>query len=339
MSFLDEVRDAYKASTLPDFPSFGQMGINYLTTIGVATTRKVLGLQDKVSTEEKDRRLAICKACEHIEYVNEKPRCHHCGCNMEKGVDYFNKRCALGKWEEMVSVIIPNRAEKYIDRTVQSIKENAIGPIEIIIEDDPDGLGNKVIRNRGAKKAKGEYLFFVDGHCIMTKGWDVQLKAFCGEKDLVQCRLDGINEDTWTPLGNKYDHVYLNKDLKEKWWNKGKDNSVEELMCLTGCGFLLRRKRFFELGGYYEEPHTQWGSDGPEWGCKIWLSGGRCFLHTGVVCAHLFRKQSPFLINGNKVTEFHNFLKQTILDKKLPLQIYSIDWLVDKFKPVPTWDN
>ena len=69
-----------------------------------------------------------------------------------------------------VSVIIPHlpSRRKFLDRfCMPSLLVN--DPLEILVEQDSEPFGNgNVLRNRGAKKAKGEFLAFVDDDVILA---------------------------------------------------------------------------------------------------------------------------------------------------------------------------
>ncbi|HBI50274.1 MAG TPA: hypothetical protein DDY21_00270 [Candidatus Moranbacteria bacterium] len=72
----------------------------------------------------------------------------------------------------LVSIIVPNRkGEK--NETLRSIKEQTYKNIEVIEIIDKKGKGASWARNKGAKKAKGEYLFFCDN--------DIELEFDCLE--------------------------------------------------------------------------------------------------------------------------------------------------------------
>lgn len=70
----------------------------------------------------------------------------------------------------LISVIIPSRIGEEI-LSLKTLKEQTYKNIEIIIEYDEKQEGASVVRNRGAKKAKGEYLFFCDN--------DLELESDC----------------------------------------------------------------------------------------------------------------------------------------------------------------
>jgi glycosyltransferase involved in cell wall biosynthesis len=99
----------------------------------------------------------------------------------------------------MLSVIIPARNEKYLERTLRNILENAEGEIEIhaildgylpdppinmnddriIFHHFPESIGQRAAINFGAKMAKGKYIMKLDAHCAVDKGFDVKLAADC----------------------------------------------------------------------------------------------------------------------------------------------------------------
>lgn len=60
------------------------------------TTRHALtGGQIVAAHTERDRRMAICEACEHL----SGGRCLQCGCWLWAKVRLGTEQCPLGKWE------------------------------------------------------------------------------------------------------------------------------------------------------------------------------------------------------------------------------------------------
>jgi hypothetical protein len=51
-----------------------------------------------VSTEEKDRRLNICKACPMMVELAGTLRCNSCGCYMNLKTALTKARCPEGRW-------------------------------------------------------------------------------------------------------------------------------------------------------------------------------------------------------------------------------------------------
>jgi len=298
--------------------------------------RKVL-----VSPIEREQRWGKCQICDQLTGT----RCFLCGCRMDIKSWLASERCELDKWysSEIVSIIIPSLKEKYLQRTIDNLKETAIGEIEILAIEDEKEEGRRVLINRAAQQAKGKFLFIIDAHCIMSHAWDAKMKqALENYQDLVVAQLDGINEETWQVKDHYHRFVYLNRDLVEKWWGKSFEELpvVQETMAFTGCAWMVHKSRYWELGGY-NETLEKYGGDGSEWALKIWLSGGRCLLHLDVVCAHLFKEEGEetHSVLPEEIDDSYQKLREIFYEGKGPLQKLSIDWLVGKFDPVPGWDQ
>lgn len=50
----------------------------------------------RVSTEEKTRRLDLCKACEH--FIRDKARCGKCGCFLKWKTALESWHCPVHRW-------------------------------------------------------------------------------------------------------------------------------------------------------------------------------------------------------------------------------------------------
>jgi glycosyltransferase involved in cell wall biosynthesis len=100
----------------------------------------------------------------------------------------------------LISVIIPSRIGEKID-SLQSIVNQTHNNIEIIIEYDYYQRGASFVRNMGAKKAQGDYLFFCDN--------DVEL-----EPDCLESLLSNIGDYGWIFGKLQVGDIVLNKDRK-----------------------------------------------------------------------------------------------------------------------------
>ena len=120
-----------------------------------------------------------------------------------------------------VSVVVCVRnVEKYISECIRSILDQTFSDFEIVIIDDMSSdttkniikkFGNKRIRyfrnekwlgisksrNRGVKYAAGEYIFFTDGDCTVSKNWiEEGLKYFKDQNCVgVEGRIYYVSED------------------------------------------------------------------------------------------------------------------------------------------------
>ena len=91
----------------------------------------------------------------------------------------------------MLSIIIPSYRDQYLQPTIDDIRKNAKGEIEIIVildgcempvtgatvihNENRRGLRDSV--NSGVAISRGEYILKCDSHCIFDEGFDVKLLA------------------------------------------------------------------------------------------------------------------------------------------------------------------
>ena len=84
-------------------------------------------------------------------------------------------------------------------------------------------------------------------------------------------------EIVWQPRwSRKTDFARFDTDLHFQYWGSyGRrpeaQGDIADVMCQVGACWLMRRERYFELGGLDEETGS-WGQMGVEISCKSWLS-------------------------------------------------------------------
>lgn len=120
----------------------------------------------------------------------------------------------------MVSIIITARNEKYLERTIREVLDKAKGEIEVIVILDgyvpnpqidakdnrvvfhhfEKSIGQRAAINYGAKVAKGKFIFKIDAHTALDKGFDVKLAKDC--------------EYDWTIIPRMYNLVVGGKSLE-----------------------------------------------------------------------------------------------------------------------------
>ncbi len=196
--------------------------------------------------------------------------------------------------KDTVTVMIPvgKIDEQYLDRTVQSIKDNAVGSLEILIEHDTKKEGHRVLTNRMARKAKGKYLLRLDCHSAMTEGWDARMKGSCGPTTLLTPVIDALDVETWAGKGRDMGMVILTKTMQNTYplVSHGVEsrNVEEETMSIVGCIYMIQKDYYWHHDGC-EEALGIWGAGGLEWILKVWLTGGKVKVRTDTVCCHCFR--------------------------------------------------
>jgi len=124
-----------------------------------------------------------------------------------------------------------------------------------------------------------------------------------------------------------------------KAWAK-QQGMIADVMTGQGACFFIHRDRFLELGGL-DEAHGSWGQVGVEVACKAWLSGGRHVVNRKTWFAHLFRcgdgQSFPYQMHGSDQEKARQYSIDLWSNDRWPLQVRPLEWIVEKFWPVPTW--
>jgi len=106
---------------------------------------------------------------------------------------------------------------------------------------------------------------------------------------------------------------------------------------------MATREKYWELE-LCDEKLGNWGSQGLEVATKTWLSNGRVLVNHKTWYSHCFRTQGgnfgfPWPNSGRETQKTKNNVKEAVWHSKLPKQKYQVSWLVEKFWPIPGWDE
>ena len=125
-------------------------------------------------------------------------------------------------------------------------------------------------------------------------------------------------------------------------YKKQQKGDLVESMSLQGSCFMLTKERYFKLN-ICDETWGSWGQFGTEVALKSWLSGGRVICNRATWYAHLFRTQPGFSHpwgNPGKCQEQARMKCQDMFyNNKWEHQVHPLVWLLEKFWPVPGWDE
>jgi glycosyltransferase involved in cell wall biosynthesis len=275
----------------------------------------------------------------------------------------------------MISVVIPSRNEKYLTKTVDDLLLKSRGDIEIIVVldgywADPMPVNDKrvIIVHRGISRgmrdainsgvaiARGDYILKVDAHCMFGEGFDVILVKDCDTNWVVVPRRKRLDAENWQiqDVGKPdIDHMYLSYPyaldkngeqigLHGVNWdernNRKSDDPIEDLMSSQGSCWFMRKSYFHELELMDESCYGAFWSEFQEIGLKAWLSGGRVVVNKNTWYAHLHKKFRGYSLDtSSKETAGQYALKWMTMGEAWHKQTRSIDWLVEKFSPVPGW--
>lgn len=230
----------------------------------------------------------------------------------------------------MLSCIIPSYKDPSLHKTIQSILDNAVGEVEVIVVldgywveiiDDPRVKvlhlgGNRGMRgaiNAGVAIARGEYLMRTDEHCSFAKGFDKVITDNMEdnwivtptryELDVVHWKRMNILPVNFTKLviqntqdGKKFTAVPWKERDEEM-----KDVMIAETMGMQGsCWFMKKswwEKVIIEL---QTEGYGQLIQDSTEMIFKTWKAGGKMMLNKNTWHAHRHRKFGRTHNNGTK---------------------------------------
>lgn len=171
-------------------------------------------------------------------------------------------------------------------------------------------------------------------------------------------KAQGFTRDiVWKPRRHKRtDFARFDANLHFQYWLKNKETGesayedrpqvkaegdIADTMTSIGACFVMARDRFFELGGL-DEAHGSWGQFGVEIALKSWLSGGRHVVNKKTWFAHMFRTQGgdfgfPYEISGSDQEKARSYSQNLWLKDAWPLATRKLQWVLDKFAPVPGW--
>lgn len=216
----------------------------------------------------------------------------------------------------------------------------------------------------------GEYIMAIDAHCMIAKGFDEELIKV-HEPNWVQVprrhRLDANNwciqeqVDDRPPVDYQYlmfplihDTVPNNprepkKDPNRPAWHDFKWDArtiarahipVDEIMTIQGSIWFMTKKYFKELGLMQTEGFTGWGQDGEEITFKTWFSGGKVMVNKNTWYAHLHKGKQygrMYEINKGSIKRCEAYWFDFALHNKWDKSIHDLEWLVNRFWPVPNW--
>ena len=152
----------------------------------------------------------------------------------------------------------------------------------------------------------------------------------------------------WKAKGSPNSSSYrVNSQLEFKYFGEYKKRQEKELgesMSLQGSCFMATRENYWEKE-LCNESWGSWGGQGAEVALKTWLSGGKVICNKRTWYAHMFRTKQkagfgfPYSNPAREQKKAKDTLRKTFLTNSWPKQVYPLEWLVEKFSPVPDWDE
>lgn len=242
----------------------------------------------------------------------------------------------------------------------------------------PEAIGQRALTNQLARLSSAKYVMKVDAHCSFEQGFDVKMMADMQDDWTMVPIMKNLHAFDWVCLDGhrRYqgpsgpcdvcgkptikDVVWIAKDSpKSKSYRFDKilhfqyfgefskrpegQGNITPSMSLQGSCFMMTRNKYWELD-ICDEAHGSWGQQGVEVACKTWLSGGQVMVNQKTWYAHMFRTQGgdfgfPYHLRGGEVEHARKYSRELWLENKWPKAIHDLQWLIDKFSPVPDWET
>lgn len=243
----------------------------------------------------------------------------------------------------------------------------------------PESIGQRAACNEAARVSTAKYVMKLDAHTSVAPGFDValinasqpdltqiprmynlhvfnmvcvkcQTKYYQGHIDPCQ-KCGGVHfeqELVWKPrMTKRTDFARFDHEMKFQYWRDYEkrpeaQGDLSDVMCFVGACFFMERVRYWELEGL-DENHGGWGQMGVEISCKSHLSGGRMVVNKRTSFSHLFRTQPglgfPYPITGTDQKRAREYSRDLWMNNKWSKQVHPLSWLIEKFSPVPEWEN
>lgn len=240
-------------------------------------------------------------------------------------------------------------------------------------------IGQRAATNEAARVSTAKFIMKCDAHCAFAKGFDIILIADCERDWTMvpqmrnlhafdwKCRecghqtyqgpyptecskcdntTDFAQVIIWKPRNHtRNNFMRFDSDLHFQYWREYKrrpeaKGDIVDTMSLLGACWLMHRDRYLELDGL-DEAHGSWGQMGTEIACKSWLSGGRLVVNKKTWFAHMFRTQSGFSFPypNPGIQQARDYSHWLWKEGNWEKAIYPLSWLVEKFAPVPGWEE
>ena len=282
----------------------------------------------------------------------------------------------------MLSVIIPSRYERWLDKTIPDILSKAEGEIEIIVVLDgywpnplpstdkrvrylhqgmiQDNHGLRDAVNAGVAISRGEYIMKIDGHCMVDQGFDTKLIADCEDDWVVVPRRHRLDADEWKLVEDgrpPVDYMFLAYPYERKWdmtcglhgdiwkeWNANRKEEIDDLMTFQGSCYFMKKSYWVDMDSSKYGIFTH---ESQEISMRVWLSGGRVVVNKKTWYAHLHKGKKHGTGYNFSNAQWANWAKSHEQGRRYAIDYwmttkdykYDMEWLIEKFWPVPTWPD
>lgn len=174
---------------------------------------------------------------------------------------------------ELSIIIVAYRAEKELDQLINSIPKKKSWEV-IVVDNNKINRGFGKGCNLGAKKAKGEFLLFINPDCVVKdRAIDKLLKKLRSDKSIGIIGPQLVNEKNQAYLSysrqpNRFSAFVVYSFLNRILWNSQvvqrhwmQDSNLDEpksVGIISGAVMMIRKSDFVKVGGFDERFFMYW---------------------------------------------------------------------------------
>jgi glycosyltransferase involved in cell wall biosynthesis len=221
----------------------------------------------------------------------------------------------------------------------------------------PLAVGMREAINAAAAVATGDYLMKIDGHVLMAQGFDTVLIADIEPNWVVVPRRYALDPIAWCIAADRphIDYHYLSwpyidpahVGLHGRWWRERQharaDVLVDDDMSSQGsCWFMHTSHWTDRLQGLSTDGYGDFIQEYQEIGGKTWLGGGACKTNKRTWYAHLHKGKTygrGYKVSRSSWERGVQYSADLWMNNRWPDRVHDIDWLIEKFWPIPTWPD
>lgn len=289
----------------------------------------------------------------------------------------------------MVSCVIASRVDQYLQQTVDELLNKAEGDIEVIVvldgywpspmlRDDHrvvilhqgtinNNEGMRSAINAGVNIARGEYIFQIDEHCMVSQGYDKRLVSICEDDWVIIPRRKRLDAELWElvndgrpdvdymyveyPYVKKREDGYFDKTqgLHGAIWKRDRTEEIDDTPTMQGSCYFLKKSWWDKIlpDGLRTDLYGPFTMEAQEVSMPTWLSGGRVVVDKGCWYAH-YHKGRKGKGYGFSRAQYKSHAEQNekgrlyAISYWLNTNDYKYDWnwfVTEKFPDMPGWSS
>lgn len=226
-----------------------------------------------------------------------------------------------------VTIAIPSRTERFLQRTILDVLENATGDVEILpVLDGYDPPAEEIVHdsrvryirlpqskhtqkrhgmNEAVRQASGKYVMSVDAHCMFAKGFDEVLVRDHQDHWVQVMRRNRLDAENWSLQSQvdtrppiDYEYIMFPQLIRDKALHGFKwdhrtltrwDTLVDDVLTFQGSAWFMTKEWYQSNGLMQIEGYTGWGQEAEEMSFTTWSHGGECKVNKNTWYAHLHK--------------------------------------------------